>query len=670
MLLCALFVPCAFAEENIDGPAANVVGVVPETNGDVGIAEEPGGTVDMAPRQIAAQDVAASNAVDVAAELNGDVGTAEERGSGALPEGGEPEQLAPATVGSDDVALVAADESEDSYEDGHVNMYRLYNPNSGEHFYTADIDEATSVASVGWRWEGIGWVAPAANNLPVYRLYNPNAGDHHYTLNLEEKDWLVGLGWRYEGIGWYSDAEDQLSVYRQYNPNAVAGAHNFTTDPSEDEYLGSVGWSREGISWRATNGPTIAIAGRWLVTAAWGTTERYWIDSTGNIAKWRLIATDEGAGYDAYATGSGAVVRGKYDRGDGYVYVADNDGRLAATSDGADGWLVTDAYDGGLQRYYYVAAERAMRSGFFTVGDGKYFGLGGEGYIARGKTPWGDYVLLADNDGLMAVGTGWLVTDVYDGGYQRYYLEYAWSDYSGARTGLFEVEGVRYYGMLRVGYVARNRCLYADGQWYKADNDGALAIADMLEVKDVFLHILSSADPSSHLTLLGDAPYSFASASGARLANAVNNLRWSGSAVSFVMMDLTTGYGIASSPHDVFYSASTIKGPYVAAINHFAPGSVGGYESSLMYDTIMYSSNEDYAALRSMYGGGVMQNQLDYCDVHSIDAGSWYVYYSPVDLAKLWVGNYMYFTYDSNENSAWCRSLYTGGRGWRRRIHP
>ena len=450
-------------------------------------------------------------------------------------------------------------------------------------------------------------------------------------------------------------------MHRQYNPNAAAGAHNFTTDASEDEFLGSVGWNREGFSWYATDGPVLEIAGRWLVTAAWGSLERYWIGSDGNIAKWRLVTAEEGAGYDAYATGSGAVVRGKHDRGDGYVYVADNDGRLAATADGQDGWIVTDVYDGGYQRYYYVTAERAMRSGFFSVDGGRYFGIGGQGYVLRGKMSWGDYVLLADNDGCLADSMGWLVTDIYDGGLQRYYLEVIWSDYSGAKTGLFEVDGTKYYGLPSLGYLARNKCLFGDGQWYKADNDGALSIADMLEVKDTFLHILSNADPSSHLTILGGAPYSFASESGARLANAINSLRWSGNHVGFVMMDLMTGYGAASSPHDVFYSASTIKGPYVAAINHFAPGSVGGYESGLMYDTIMYSSNEDYAALRSMYGGGVMQNQLDYCDVHSIDAGSSYVYYSPVDLAKLWVGNYMYFTYDSNENSAWCRSLYTDG---------
>lgn len=61
-----------------------------------------------------------------------------------------------------------------------ADMYRLYNPNSGEHFYTANPTEKSKVQSAGWRYEGIGWNAPASGN-PVYRLYNANAGDHHYS---------------------------------------------------------------------------------------------------------------------------------------------------------------------------------------------------------------------------------------------------------------------------------------------------------------------------------------------------------------------------------------------------------------------------------------------------------------------------------------------------------
>ena len=128
-------------------------------------------------------------------------------------------------------------------------MYRCYNPNSGEHFYTAKAAERDHIVSLGWKYEGVGWTAPVKSNSPVYRLYNPNAGDHHYTLSASERDHLVSVGWKYEGIGWYSDDAKSVPLYRQYNPNAQAGAHNFTTNKSENDYLVKVGWRAEGISW-------------------------------------------------------------------------------------------------------------------------------------------------------------------------------------------------------------------------------------------------------------------------------------------------------------------------------------------------------------------------------------------------------------------------------------
>ena len=294
-------------------------------------------------------------------------------------------------------------EPEPSYEDSHANMYRLYNPNSGEHFYTMSLHEATSVASAGWQWEGIGWVAPLSG-APVYRLYNAYAGDHHYTTSAVERDHLIGVGWNDEGIGWYSDGEDHTPVLRQYNPNAIAGAHNFTTSAVENDHLVGVGWNHEGLAWYATNGPNLEIQGQWLVTGAWGSLERYWIGADGNIARGRLIDPEEGTGYHAYATVDGAIVRGKWDDGAGHVYVADQEGRLASTDSGETGWLVTDRYDGQLERYYYLADLHAMRSGLFELDGNQYFGRGGSGCIARNTIFTVDGTTYsADNDGVLTV---------------------------------------------------------------------------------------------------------------------------------------------------------------------------------------------------------------------------------------------------------------------------
>lgn len=130
-----------------------------------------------------------------------------------------------------------------------ISMYRLYNPNSGEHFYTSKASEKDNLVKLGWKYEGIGWLAPETSDTPVYRLYNENGGEHHYTLDAKERNLLVSVGWTYEGIGWYSDDAKEVALYRQYNPNAFANNHNYTTDKSENDWLVSIGWQAEGIGW-------------------------------------------------------------------------------------------------------------------------------------------------------------------------------------------------------------------------------------------------------------------------------------------------------------------------------------------------------------------------------------------------------------------------------------
>ncbi len=151
-------------------------------------------------------------------------------------------------------------------------LYRLYNPNSYEHFYTSDAAEREDVIAAGWNYEGVGWAAPFNENAtPVYRVYNPNnGGDHHFTMDKKEFDNLVSLGWRDEGIAFYSDGkwleEDAMKaaadeeaeeaglvkVYREYNPNEIARNHNYTTDEKEHKMLIEAGWRDEGIAWMAT----------------------------------------------------------------------------------------------------------------------------------------------------------------------------------------------------------------------------------------------------------------------------------------------------------------------------------------------------------------------------------------------------------------------------------
>lgn len=136
-----------------------------------------------------------------------------------------------------------------------VAMYRLYNPNNKEHFYTSSFNEAKTLLQQGWGdYEGVGWYAPKSGQ-PVFRLYNPSLQDHHYTMSVNERDTLVArYGWKDEGIAWYSDDDQSIPIYRAFHPSLKSGSHNYTKDANEQNVLTTQrGWKNEGIAWYSSN---------------------------------------------------------------------------------------------------------------------------------------------------------------------------------------------------------------------------------------------------------------------------------------------------------------------------------------------------------------------------------------------------------------------------------
>ena len=131
------------------------------------------------------------------------------------------------------------------------NVYRLYNPNTGEHFYTTSNAEKINLQYADWYYEGLGWVAPNTGT-PVYRIYNPNAkgGDHYYTKSKGEAAAAVAQGWKWDNNGhavFYSGGG--IPAYVAYNPNAQSGAHNFTTNTTEQGNLMKSGWKYGTVAW-------------------------------------------------------------------------------------------------------------------------------------------------------------------------------------------------------------------------------------------------------------------------------------------------------------------------------------------------------------------------------------------------------------------------------------
>lgn len=132
-----------------------------------------------------------------------------------------------------------------------LSVHSVYNPNSGEHFYTADQKEIASLVKAGWKDEGVRFLQPNTSSAPVYRLYNRNSGDHHYTISEAEADALVRTGWKKEGIAFYSAQMLSIPVYRLCNPNAKVGTHHYTQSRAERDALVELGWRDEGEGWKS-----------------------------------------------------------------------------------------------------------------------------------------------------------------------------------------------------------------------------------------------------------------------------------------------------------------------------------------------------------------------------------------------------------------------------------
>ena len=135
-----------------------------------------------------------------------------------------------------------------------MHMFRMYDPNSGEHFYTGSTVERENLVAAGWHYEGVGFTFSQTTGSPVYRLYDPVYGEHLYTMDVEERDALIAEGWSLEGIAFNSAYDTEVPQYRLHNPNAKRGAYHFTASVEERDFLISLGWEYQGIgfysSWK------------------------------------------------------------------------------------------------------------------------------------------------------------------------------------------------------------------------------------------------------------------------------------------------------------------------------------------------------------------------------------------------------------------------------------
>lgn len=167
------------------------------------------------------------------------------------------------------------------------------------------------------------------------------------------------------------------------------------------------------------------------------------------------------------------------------------------------------------------------------------------------------------------------------------------------------------------------------------------------------------------------------------VATAVQAFSDAGYSSGFIVYDFASGKGLGYNSDAAFFSASTIKAPYVAYVSQslvddgWATLDDEVYESMVMdgtgimssdeedaydlatvlFNTIVYSDNTGYALLRENYDG----NFEDWAAAIGVDAsaweGGWYPYYTPRDLAKLWLGVDKYLE-SGQGSSSLCDGLF------------
>ncbi len=134
--------------------------------------------------------------------------------------------------------------------DASVNIYRLYNPLTGEHFFTSNANEIDGLVKLGWNDEGVAFKVAAKSDTPVYRYFNTKTGEHLYTTS-SDKTGLSASNYSYEGIAWYSSDSTGSTVYRLRPAGKKDGYAHYTSSTVERDTLVKAGWTSEAAGFYA-----------------------------------------------------------------------------------------------------------------------------------------------------------------------------------------------------------------------------------------------------------------------------------------------------------------------------------------------------------------------------------------------------------------------------------
>lgn len=131
-----------------------------------------------------------------------------------------------------------------------VSVMRLYSPTSGLHLYTISEEEIAATTQDGWLLEGTAFAIEPGGVHEVYRFFNTISGDHFFTANAEEAQVVQNSDWGYvfEGVVFTlpEPSGDLVAINRFYKPDT--GEHFYTASEEEAiQVTGQYGFVHEGL---------------------------------------------------------------------------------------------------------------------------------------------------------------------------------------------------------------------------------------------------------------------------------------------------------------------------------------------------------------------------------------------------------------------------------------
>lgn len=165
------------------------------------------------------------------------------------------------------------------------------------------------------------------------------------------------------------------------------------------------------------------------------------------------------------------------------------------------------------------------------------------------------------------------------------------------------------------------------------DSDSSYTASHGLSVGDKFVARATDGDSSGYWNSLLTSPLTTADTGGVTitganvvdfklqpLLKAIEAIEDSGYDVGISLVDTTNGIAITYNADSAFYSASSIKGPYVAALGKYELGDDVTSQSGRISDTLEWSDNEAYATLRSIFGNSCMASLVSESDADQLSS--------------------------------------------------